>query len=183
MCRPHAREQLIHAERLRHIVVGAEIERRDLAGLVAAARQNDDGQVALAAADLPQQIRVHRCRVDPRSRMTRRGFLASSSSAAFAVGRIENVVAVRGETHPQQLANWRLVVDDQNPSGAVVMRQPHLARDGGERFRQTDREHGPASVAAVGGGDGAVHGLDEAARDGQAQSRCRRAPDRPFCAR
>ena len=54
--RPHAREQLVHAERLGDVIVGAEIERLDLAGLVAAARQDDDRDALVARSDRPQQL-------------------------------------------------------------------------------------------------------------------------------
>src|SRR5215510_8006804 len=53
-------------------------------------------------------------------------------------------------------------------SGAALMRLPSvLCRLGG---RQCDREHCAVPVSAVGRGYGAVHGLDEAARDCQTQT-------------
>ena len=54
--RAHAGEQFIHPERFCQIVVGAEIERLDLAGLVAAARQHHDRDAVVAAADHAQQF-------------------------------------------------------------------------------------------------------------------------------
>ena len=50
------RHQLVHAERLRDEVVGAEIERLDLAGLVAAARKDDDRDGRTWRAQLAQQV-------------------------------------------------------------------------------------------------------------------------------
>src|SRR5215831_9854334 len=52
----HAGEQLLHAERLGDIVVGAEIERLHFAGLVAAARQHYDRHPLIARAQHSQQF-------------------------------------------------------------------------------------------------------------------------------
>ena len=60
--RAHAREKLVHAERLGHVVVGAKIERRDLAGLIAAARQHDDRHALVARPDRAQQLDAPACR-------------------------------------------------------------------------------------------------------------------------
>ena len=51
-----ARHQLVHAERLGHIVVGAEFQRLDDAGLVGAAGQDDDRQVKPSSRQLLQQV-------------------------------------------------------------------------------------------------------------------------------
>ena len=40
--RPHARDQLVRAERLGHVVVGAELEADDAVGFLGARRQHDD---------------------------------------------------------------------------------------------------------------------------------------------
>ena len=52
---PHARQQLVHAEGLRQVVVGAGVERRDLVVLAAAGRDHDDRHAA-PLADPPRQI-------------------------------------------------------------------------------------------------------------------------------
>ncbi len=54
--RPNAGQELVHAERLGHVIVGAEIERLHLAGLVAAARQHHDRHALVAGADGAQQV-------------------------------------------------------------------------------------------------------------------------------
>jgi hypothetical protein len=51
-----ARDQFLHAERLRHIVVGAELQRLDDAGLVGAARQDQDRQIEPLLAPFAQQV-------------------------------------------------------------------------------------------------------------------------------
>ncbi len=54
--RPHAREKLVHPERLGDVVVGAEVERLNFAGFIAAAGQNDNRNALVAGADRPQQV-------------------------------------------------------------------------------------------------------------------------------
>jgi hypothetical protein len=51
-----ARGQFVHAEGFRHIVVGAEFQRLDDAGLVGAARQDDDRASQALLAPAAQQI-------------------------------------------------------------------------------------------------------------------------------
>ena len=57
-----ARDKFVHAERLGDIVVGAELERLDDAGLVGAARQDEDGQVQPLVAPFAQQVVAAACR-------------------------------------------------------------------------------------------------------------------------
>jgi hypothetical protein len=45
----HARDQLLRAERLRQVVVGAELEADDLVGLVNAGSEHDDRYIRVAA--------------------------------------------------------------------------------------------------------------------------------------
>ena len=53
--------ELVHAERLGHVVVGAEIERLDLAGLVVAAGQHHDRHGRAALAQRADQVLPVRC--------------------------------------------------------------------------------------------------------------------------
>ena len=96
--------------------------------------------------------------------MTKSGFFAEQFERGLAVGRFEDLIALRGEPHAQQLADRRLVVDHEHAerggAHAAASKRWPCARD-----RQADGEHGAAAVGAVGGDDGAVHGFDEAARD------------------
>ena len=48
-CRSHPRQKLVHAEWFRYVVVSAEIERPDLADLVAAAGEDNNGTLSLGA--------------------------------------------------------------------------------------------------------------------------------------
>ena len=111
--RAHAGEQFIHPERLGQVIVGAEIERLDLAGLVAAARQHHDRHAVVAAADHAQQfvaldirqaeIENDQCRV-----------LREQFQRQLAVGGFEDLIALRAKPHPQQLADRRFIVDDHD---------------------------------------------------------------------
>ena len=101
--------------------------------------------------------------------MIRSGASAEKFERGLAVGRFENLIAMRGKPHAQKLADRRLVVDDQD----AKRRRAHAAASsfcGVARDRQRDREHGAAAVGAVAGDDGAVHGLDEAARNGKPEA-------------
>ena len=52
---PKTREQLVHAERLCHVVVGTRVERRDLLLLVAHHREDEDRR-ATPATELPRDL-------------------------------------------------------------------------------------------------------------------------------
>ena len=103
--------------------------------------------------------------------MTRSGFSLEQLQRGLAVRRLEDLVALRAQSHAQQLADRRLVVDHQNlergGAHAAVSRLSRLPAGTGRR----DGEHGARAVEPVGGRDRAVHGLDEAARDRKAEAR------------
>ena len=106
------------------------------------------------------------------------GLLGEQFERDLAVRRFEHLVALGAKPHAQQLADGRLVVDDQNLQGSGA----HAAVT---RFRSaagTGRlivNTAPLPIGTVRRDDRAVHGLDEAARDRQARARCQRAPGRP----
>jgi len=54
--RAHPGEQLIHPERLCQVIVGAQIKRLDLSGLIATTRQHHHGHAVIAPADHAQQF-------------------------------------------------------------------------------------------------------------------------------
>ena len=68
--------ELVHAERLGHVVVGAALERLDLLALLVAARQDHDRRRRLAP-DPPDDLRARRCRAG-RGRAARRPAGAAS---------------------------------------------------------------------------------------------------------
>jgi hypothetical protein len=54
--RPNSREQFVRSERFRHVIVGTKIKRLHLAGFVATARQHNDRDAFVAAANHAQQF-------------------------------------------------------------------------------------------------------------------------------
>ena len=84
--RADACQQLLHAEGLGHVVVGAQIERLDLGNFVAAAREHDDGQVLSLLREFGASSSSPCMSGRPRSRITRSGFSGMSSRAVLAFG-------------------------------------------------------------------------------------------------
>ena len=86
--RPHADRELARRERLRHVVVGAELEADDPVGLLAARRQQDHRQVgarADPAAELePVDAGEHHVEHDERRRS-----LLEQLARGVAVARLE----------------------------------------------------------------------------------------------
>ena len=110
--RAHAREQLAGAERLREVVVGAEIQRGDLVRLLVANGQHDDGHAAPA--------RIRRQHSSPsitgmlRSRMTGPVPRAAARSSASAPSLATTTAYPRAPANVRSPADLRLVVDHQD---------------------------------------------------------------------
>ena len=117
--RAHARQQFVHPERLCQVIVGAEIERLHLAGLVAAARQHHDRHALVAAADHAQQFVALDVRQAEIEDDQRRPF-GQLFKRHLAVGGFKNLIALRAQSHAQQFADRRLVIDDQDLDGGRV---------------------------------------------------------------
>ena len=111
--RPHAGGQLARRERLRHVVVGAELEPDDPVGLLAARGEHDHRQLgarADPAAELePVRARKHHVEDDEVGRVA-----LEQLARAVAVGGLERPVALPLEVADDDLADRRLVVDDEN---------------------------------------------------------------------
>ena len=91
---------------------------------------------------------------------------STCSSAGLAVRRLDDRIALRRQADAQQLADRRLVVDDQDLDGRT--RSCRIAsRSAAPGDRHPDGEDRAASVGPVAGGDRAAHRLDEAAADRQ----------------
>ena len=115
-------------ERLHHVVVGAELEAEDPIALLDLGRQHDHGNTVQhpdPAQDL-QPVRFRQHDVEQQQvesaglvRLERRG----------AVGSGVDVVAVAGEIPSHDVADDRLVVDDQDAlltaHGTIVRRLPY----------------------------------------------------------
>ena len=166
--RPHARKQFIHAERLGDIIVGAKIKRLHLAGLVAAAGQHHDRNAVVAAADHPQQIMALDIR-QAKIENDQIGLLGQQFQRGLAVRCIEDLIALRAEPHPQQLADRRLVIDDKNLERGGAHAAVSSASDAsgiGSRMVST----APLRSERLAADDRAVHGLDEAAGDRKSEA-------------
>ncbi len=108
-----ARRELARRERLGDVVVGAELEADDAVGLLAAGGEHDHRQVALrpdpAAEREPVRSRQHHVEHD----QVRRGAL-DQRAGGLAVPGLERVVALTLQVASDDVADDRLVVDDQH---------------------------------------------------------------------
>ena len=108
-----ARGELARRERLRHVVVGAELEADDPVGLLAARGQQDHGQVRArpdpAAEREPVGAGQHHVEHDEVRRIA-----LEQLARAVAVRRLERPVALALEVADDDLAHDRLVVDDED---------------------------------------------------------------------
>ena len=106
-CRPSQRgaqpgEELVHAERLRHVVVGARVERRDLVPLALPHREHDDRNLRPAAQTLdhldavdPGQAEVEDDEVGMIARCERQRELAGRCEVDLVVARLRFVPSAR----------------------------------------------------------------------------------------
>ena len=112
-CRAHAREQLFHAERLGDVIVGAEIERLDLGNFVAAARQHHDRNILAPLTNLAEQLEpLHVGKAEIENDEV--GLVSHQIESGLRVGRVDGLIALRAQSHAQQFADRRLVVDDKD---------------------------------------------------------------------
>jgi hypothetical protein len=107
-----AGEELVNAERLSHIIIGAEIEFLDLAGLVSAAGQHDDRDGRLAFPHLADDFEP----VDSGQAEVQHdevgGASANLGERRFAGLLLDDVLAFGPQTGAQKPPDGRLVVDD-----------------------------------------------------------------------
>src|SRR3984957_18142152 len=106
-------EELVHAERLRDVVVGPGVERGDLLVLRPPHRQDDDRRRGPAADPVNDLGAVHvgQAKVED----DRVGPLAGNCrEARGAVARGRHLVVARGQVDPQRAEDRRLVVDDED---------------------------------------------------------------------
>ena len=114
----HAQDQLAHAERLDHVVVGAQLEADHAVDLFALGGQHHHRRLARGgvAADPPadlgprnvgeHEIQQHDVGREPRHRL---------QTVGAVLGRLDRE-AGGGQVVGQQLTQIRLVFDDQDPS-------------------------------------------------------------------
>ena len=116
---PQAGEQLLHPERLRHVVVGARVERRDLLVLVADRREDDTG-TALHVRSSRQTSMPFRSG-STRSRMTASGGAHRRRDERLLGRRCRlDLVARAAEVRLERAQDLRLVVDDEDLVATVM---------------------------------------------------------------
>ena len=112
MC-AHPGQQLLNAERLGHVVVGAGIERLDLGPLLITHRQHDDGGRRLAAYPAAQLYAAHARHHQIGDDQVRTPFLEETKGFFRIVGR-SHVVALRGKGGAQHARDLGLIVNYQD---------------------------------------------------------------------
>ena len=112
--RAQAGQQLVHAERLRDVVVGAGVERGDLVALAAPRRQDDDRHLRPTAQPVDDVEAVHPGQAE----------VEQDDVRVVAGGELQRLLApsrrgrrrTRGpEVGGEGPTDRRLVVDDQDP--------------------------------------------------------------------
>jgi hypothetical protein len=106
-------QQLVHAERLGHVIVRARIQRGHLLALLAPRRQHDDrgGRPAAHAPDHVGAVHVRQAEVQDEHV---RALAGHGGQPRGAVGGRADLVLARGQVDPQRVQDRRLVVDDQD---------------------------------------------------------------------
>ena len=111
--RSHPASELPDRERLRDVVVRAELESENLVELLPARREHDDRHVALSAQSLADLEAVETRKHDVEHDEIH-GLLAEPAERLFAVTRLDDVVAVPLERVREQGLDRFLVVDEEN---------------------------------------------------------------------
>ena len=115
-------QELLDAEGLGHVVVGAQVERADLVGLGPAGRQHDDadvGQLADVAAQL-EPVGVGQHQVEQHEV---RDAELECPLDGLTVLRDDHVVAANGQVRPDEVHDVLVVFHDQND---CLIRQPGI---------------------------------------------------------
>src|SRR6476661_7537009 len=114
--RTHSGQKLVHPERLRNVIIGTQIERLHLAGFVAAAGKHDYWNLFIARADRSQQlVSLNIGQAEIENDQIRR--LAHELERRLAVTSLNDLIALRSQSHSQELANRWFVVDDKHLHG------------------------------------------------------------------
>jgi hypothetical protein len=124
--RSHAAAELANRERLRDVIVGAELETQHLVDLVVARSQHDDRDVATSPqllADLEAvHLRQHEVEDDEIDSV-----LIEPAKRLLPIVRLDHAVPVALERIRQQLLDGLLVVHEEDGGG--VGHEPRVDRD------------------------------------------------------
>ena len=127
--RAHARSELARRERLRHVVVGAELEPDDPVRLLAPRREHDHGELGVRRGS------NGRARGHPFPAASRRGRRGRARRARSARARRSPSAASsvrwpsRCEVADDDFAHDRLVVDDEDGGHRPILSRARLRRD------------------------------------------------------
>src|SRR5207244_398624 len=156
----HAGHQLARAERLRHVVVAAELEPEDTVDLLVLRGEKDDRHLRAAPqppADLGAvELRHHDVEDDQVGRLA-----GEALERLLAVGGLDGAEAGLLEREDDDLADMGVVVDDQDRRHAVAMLDEirrRAKRRGRIGERQTRHAAVKAELASTWGGQQTVLG-------------------------
>ena len=109
-----ARHQFVHAEGLRHIVIGAQFQRRHDPRLVGPARQDDDRQRQALLAPSAQQIMAGHIRQSEIEQDQVGQIGLDAVARRLAVAGLADGIILRCQTDAQQPAYRRLIIDNKD---------------------------------------------------------------------
>ena len=176
-----ARQQLGHAERLDHVIVGAEFEQPDFLGFAGAHREHDQRHARPGAQPLQHFGAVHVGQAEIENHQI--GRLQRRRAQRFGAGLgLLHREAVEFEAGAQEAADLNFVVDDENGRRDFIHRHVDLHHGrrrsprsiGVRRNRQMDRHRRAAVGAFALDLDLAAVGGDEGVGDPQSEARARR---------
>src|ERR1035438_3717882 len=109
----HPSKQFIHSEWFGQVIVGAEIERLNLTGLVAATGQNDNRYTVVASPNHSQQVMALDIR-QAEIENDQGWILRQQFERDRAIGGFEDLVALCAKSHAEKLADRLLVVNNKH---------------------------------------------------------------------
>ena len=111
-------QQFLDAEGLRHIVVGPEIQRLHLCGLVAATGQDDDRHCRANVADPPDYLKSIDVRQTKIEHHDIGPFAPHGIQRLLAILRLKHHVALAAKAGAQKAQYRRLIIDNEHPEWA-----------------------------------------------------------------
>ena len=125
----HAGHQLPDAQRLRHIIVGADLEGDDDVDLVRSVAHHDHRHSRIRFAELPANIEARPVRERHLQQHEAGSGGAELAKAVRAAVGFQDLVAILGAGCPDLAAGARVPVDDQDLAGCLGRADPSLLTD------------------------------------------------------
>jgi hypothetical protein len=110
------RAELADRERLRHVVVGAQVQPDDAVRLLAAGGQHQDRDFDPVGPQLPADVVPARPRQHQIENQEVRALLPDQAQAGLAVPGGQHLVGLEPEAVRQRAQQGRLVFDDEDPA-------------------------------------------------------------------